>query len=132
MRMAGLRGSVACKALTPRASYHNASSIGTSAYRPLNPLPGCALRPFGGRPVSKFVFNRRSLRKHLCLLVSDLVLGNRLSFPRTRVALREKAHSTVTLFARFRGLSTSVPRAQAVWYASSCSGTTCSSGLSVP
>jgi hypothetical protein len=24
-------------------------------------------------------------------------------------------HSTVTLFARFRGLSTSVPRAQAVW-----------------
>lgn len=33
-------------------------------------------------------------------------------------------HSTVTLFARLRGLSTSVPRAQAVWYASSCSGTT--------
>ncbi len=41
-------------------------------------------------------------------------------------------HSTVTLFARLRGLSTSVPRAQAVWYASSCSGTTCSIGLSAP
>ncbi|PYE77915.1 hypothetical protein DFQ15_11159 [Xylophilus ampelinus] len=41
-------------------------------------------------------------------------------------------HSTVTLLARLRGLSTSVPRAQAVWYASSCSGTTCSSGLSAP
>jgi len=27
---------------------------------------------------------------------------------------RRQAHSTVTLFARFRGLSTSVPRAQAV------------------
>ena len=41
-------------------------------------------------------------------------------------------HSTVTLFARLRGLSTSVPRAHAVWYASSCSGTTCSNGLKGP
>ena len=41
-------------------------------------------------------------------------------------------HSTVTLFARFLGLSTSVPLAQAVWYASSCSGTTCRMGLSRP
>ena len=41
-------------------------------------------------------------------------------------------HSTVTLFAKFLGLSTSVPRAQAVWYASSCSGTTCSSGERAP
>jgi hypothetical protein len=41
-------------------------------------------------------------------------------------------HSTVTDLARFLGLSTSVPRAQAVWYASSCSGTTCRMGLSVP
>src|SRR3569623_845179 len=38
-------------------------------------------------------------------------------------------HSTVTLLARLRGLSTSVPRDSAAWYASSCSGTTCSSGL---
>ena len=41
-------------------------------------------------------------------------------------------YSTVTDLAKLRGLSTSVPRAQAVWYASSCSGTTCSSGLSAP
>ena len=41
-------------------------------------------------------------------------------------------HSTVTLFAKLRGLSTSVPRAHAVWYASNCSGTTCSSGESSP
>ena len=41
-------------------------------------------------------------------------------------------HSTVTLFARLRGLSTSVPRAHAVWYASSCSGTTCRIGESTP
>ncbi len=45
---------------------------------------------------------------------------------------RKPPHSTVTLFARFRGLSTSVPRAQAVWYASNCSGTTCRMGLSAP
>ena len=41
-------------------------------------------------------------------------------------------HSTVTLFARFLGLSTSVPRATAVWYASSCSGTTLRIGDSTP
>ena len=41
-------------------------------------------------------------------------------------------HSTVTLLARLRGLSTSVPRAHAVWYASSCNGTTCSNGLRAP
>ena len=41
-------------------------------------------------------------------------------------------YSTVTLFARLRGLSTSVPRAHAVWYASSCSGTTCRIGDSTP
>ena len=41
-------------------------------------------------------------------------------------------HSTVTLLARFLGLSTSVPRATAVWYASSCSGTTWSKGLNGP
>lgn len=41
-------------------------------------------------------------------------------------------HSTVTLLARLRGLSTSVPRAQAVWYDSSCSGTVCRIGDSLP
>ena len=41
-------------------------------------------------------------------------------------------HSTVTLFARFLGLSTSVPLATAVWYDSSCRGTTCSRGDSAP
>ncbi len=39
-------------------------------------------------------------------------------------------HSTVTLFAKFRGLSTSCPRSTAAWQASSCSGTTVSKGLS--
>ena len=33
-------------------------------------------------------------------------------------------YSTVTLFARLRGWSTSQPRRTAMWYASSCSGTT--------
>src|SRR5688572_14041831 len=33
------------------------------------------------------------------------------------------SHSTVTLFARLRGWSTSVPFSTAVWYARSCSGT---------
>ena len=32
-------------------------------------------------------------------------------------------HSTVTLLARLRGLSTSQPRSSAMWYARSCSGT---------
>ena len=43
-----------------------------------------------------------------------------------------QAYSTVTDFAKFRGLSTSVPRAHAVWYASNCSGTTCRMGESRP
>src|SRR2546427_7126152 len=33
-----------------------------------------------------------------------------------------RVYSTVTLLARLRGLSTSVPRASAVWYASNCTG----------
>lgn len=37
-------------------------------------------------------------------------------------------HSTVTLLARFRGLSTSQPRKRAIWYANSCSGTTATIG----
>ena len=32
-------------------------------------------------------------------------------------------HSTVTLFAKFLGWSTSVPFTQATWYASNCTGT---------
>ena len=39
-------------------------------------------------------------------------------------------YSTVTLFARFRGLSTSLPRITAAWYASNCSGTTVTIGCS--
>ena len=42
------------------------------------------------------------------------------------------AYSTVTDFARLRGLSTSVPRASAVWYASNCSATTCRIGDKSP
>ncbi len=37
-------------------------------------------------------------------------------------------YSVVTDFAKLRGLSTSVPRARAVWYANNCSGTTWSTG----
>ena len=37
-------------------------------------------------------------------------------------------HSTVTLLARFRGLSISRPSRSATWYASSCKGTTARSG----
>ena len=49
-----------------------------------------------------------------------------------RCAAREVGHSPVTDFAKLRGLSTSVPRAQAVWYANNCSGTTCRMGDSAP
>src|SRR4029077_8130166 len=37
-------------------------------------------------------------------------------------------HSTVTDLARLRGLSTSLPRSNAAWCASSCSGTVCRIG----
>ena len=49
-------------------------------------------------------------------------VGLKLPFP----------HSTVTDFAKFLGLSTSVPRASAVWYASNCSAATCRIGDSRP
>ena len=39
-------------------------------------------------------------------------------------------HSTVTVLARLRGWSTFRPRPRAMWYASSCSGITASSGCS--
>ena len=39
-------------------------------------------------------------------------------------------YSTVTLLARLRGWSTSQPRRTAMWYASSCSGTTITIGVS--
>ena len=42
-----------------------------------------------------------------------------------------RAHSTVTVLARFRGWSTFSPRRRAMWYASSCSGITASSGASI-
>lgn len=44
----------------------------------------------------------------------------------------DPVHSTVTLFARLRGLSTSVPFTRAAWYDSNCSGITCSTGDSMP
>jgi hypothetical protein len=45
----------------------------------------------------------------------------------TVIALAQN-YSTVTLFARFLGLSTLHPRKTAAWYASSCNGTTLKSG----
>src|SRR5579884_2095959 len=44
--------------------------------------------------------------------------------------LAPRVHSTVTLLARLRGLSTSQSLSSATWYASSCSGTTATSGCS--
>src|SRR2546430_14028799 len=38
------------------------------------------------------------------------------------------AHSTVTLFAKLRGRSTSHPRSTAIWYARSCSSSVVSTG----
>ena len=55
-----------------------------------------------------------------------------LASPKRHFMPSKVSHSTVTDFARFLGLSTSVPRAHAVWYASNCSGTTCSMGLKGP
>ena len=69
---------------------------------------------------SRVPFTTLLTRLRLYLQISDRMHAGSLSY------------STVTLFAKFLGLSTSVPRAQAVWYASSCSGTTCRMGLSAP
>ena len=44
----------------------------------------------------------------------------------------QHAYSTVTDFARFLGLSTSLPRSSAAWYARSWSGTVCSMGERIP
>ncbi len=82
---------------------------------------GLCLRP-GLRPLTSL--REVSLRR---------TPSNLAHLRRRRCAPQERdRHSTVTLLARFLGLSTSVPRAQAVWYASSCSGTTCRIGLSAP
>ena len=49
------------------------------------------------------------------LVVSDCnALSQTLLAKNTNIAEPPPLHSTVTLLARFRGLSTSVPRAQAV------------------
>ncbi len=40
------------------------------------------------------------------------------------------SYSTVTLFAKFRGWSTSHPRAIAIWYDKSCNGMTARIGVS--
>lgn len=61
---------------------------------------------------------------------ADKALVDHFNAPAARGVSR--SYSTVTLLARLRGLSTSVPRATAVWYASSCSGTACRMGLSAP
>ena len=44
-----------------------------------------------------------------------------------KIILRQ-IHSTVTLLARLRGLSTSFPRSTAAWYANSCNGITVTNG----
>ena len=44
--------------------------------------------------------------------------------------LEDDPHSTVTDLARLRGWSTSLPRATAMWYASSCKGMTLRIGVS--
>ena len=49
--------------------------------------------------------------------------------PGTRVRGRAD-HSTVTVFAKFLGWSTSLPSMSAIWYASSCSGMTFTIGES--
>jgi hypothetical protein len=65
-------------------------------------------------------FSAHSSRK--CSRVADIV-------PAAHVAtLNCEDYSTVTLFARFRGWSTSVPFNIATWYASSCSGTVYTAG----
>jgi len=62
-------------------------------------------------PVNRF-FASCPARKSQCYRFKDLgILTNRID-PILN-------HSTVTLFARFLGLSTSLPSATAVWYASS-------------
>ena len=56
---------------------------------------------------------------NVLFLMSTIFLGDGLLLIQVGTAgggqVTPTPHSTVTLFARFRGLSTSVPRAQAVW-----------------
>ena len=67
-----------------------------------------------------------------CLVSEFFVLSQTLLAKNNSYSAQITHYSTVTDFAKLRGLSTSVPRAQAVWYASNCSGTTCRMGLSAP
>lgn len=67
--------------------------------------------------------------RRLAIPRADLFVTNRLI-----CSSQQSIHhySTVTDFARFRGLSTSVPFAIAAWYASSCRGSTCRIGETQP
>ncbi len=55
--------------------------------------------------------------------------ATRIVYRHCAQANRANRYSTVTDFARLRGLSTSVPRHTAMWYARSCMGTAMSIGL---
>lgn len=65
-------------------------------------------------------------------LATDFIPRDRLYFQFADRPPAFPAYSTVTLLARLRGLSTSVPRTHAVWYDSSCSGIVCTMGESAP
>ena len=70
--------------------------------------------------------------KLYCFVSDFIVLCRTLLFVQSGPGDIQPAYSTVTDFARLRGLSTSVPRASAVWYASNCSATTCRIGDKSP
>ena len=63
--------------------------------------------------------------RHSC---TDFIPRIRTLFTPIRRAAERATYSTVTLFARFLGWSTSVPFRIAQWYASSCSGTVYTAG----
>jgi len=76
----------------------------------------------------------------VCIRVRDVTHGSQAwcawnvnpYAPRTDQLGLNPAYSTVTDFAKFLGLSTSVPFTSAAWYDSSCSGITCNTGDSRP
>lgn len=53
--------------------------------------------------------------KHFYYVAGFIMMWPTLLVDHTRVRVSVAAYSTVTDFARLRGLSTSVPRANAVW-----------------
>jgi hypothetical protein len=75
------------------------------------------------KPRHPAMLGRRSPMVLKALQVSILVYQEKLSQAHFRRPHRPaSSYSTVTLFARFLGWSTSVPRRTAIWYASSCRG----------